>query len=51
MKKNGGFTLIEMMVATVVGLTAVSAVYGLGSAMSKQFYQEQRTAVSQGTAN
>ncbi|MFW2388986.1 MAG: PilW family protein [Polyangiales bacterium] len=48
--RKSGFTLIELMVATIVGLTAVTSMYSLGSAMSKQFYQEQRTAVSQGTA-
>lgn len=48
--RKSGFTLIELMVAMVVGLTAVTSMYSLGSAMSKQFYQEQRTAVTQGTA-
>ena len=48
--KKSGFTLIELMVAMVVGLTAITSVYSLGSAMSKQFYQEQRTASAQGTS-
>ena len=48
--KRSGFTLIELMVAMVVGLTAITSVYSLGSAMSKQFYEEQRTASSQGTS-
>jgi len=47
---KSGFTLIEMMVAMVIGLSAVSAVYSLGSSMSKQFYEEQRVATSQGTS-
>ena len=48
MKKHG-FTLIELMVAMVVGLTAITSVYSLGAAMSKQFYEEQRIATTQGT--
>lgn len=48
--RKSGFTLIEMMVAMVIGLAAVSSVYALGSAMSKQFYVEQRVATSQGTS-
>ena len=48
--KNSGFTLIEMMVAMVVGLTAITSVYSLGAAMSRQFYEEQRTAIAQGTS-
>lgn len=45
-----GFTLIELMVAMVVGLATITSVYSLGSAMSKQFYQEQRIATSQGSS-
>ncbi len=45
-----GFTLIELMIAMVVGLTAISAVYSLGSAMSEQFFVEQRVASSQSTS-
>lgn len=45
-----GFTLIEMMVAMVIGLAAVSSVYALGSAMSEQFFVEQRVASSQGAS-
>ena len=48
--KKSGFTLIELMVAMVVGLTAITSVYSLGSAMSRQFYEEQRTATAQGTS-
>jgi len=48
--RQSGFTLIELMVAMVVGLTAVSSVYALGSAMSRQFFVEQRVASSQGTS-
>lgn len=48
--KRSGFTLIELMVAMVVGLAAVSSVYALGSAMSRQFFVEQRVASSQATA-
>lgn len=47
---KSGFTLIELMVAMVVGLTAVTSVYSLGAAMSRQFYEEQRTATSQGAS-
>lgn len=47
---KSGFTLIELMVAMVIGLTAITSVYSLGSAMSKQFYEEQRLATSQGTS-
>ena len=46
--KKSGFTLIELMVAMVVGLTAITAVYSLGAAMSKRFYEEQRLASAQG---
>jgi len=48
--RRSGFTLIELMVAKVVGLTVITSVYGLGSAMSKQFYEEQRVAIAQGTS-
>ena len=48
--RRSGFTLIELMVAMVVGLTVITSVYGLGSAMSKQFYEEQRVAIAQGTS-
>ncbi|MBT8468832.1 MAG: prepilin-type N-terminal cleavage/methylation domain-containing protein [Deltaproteobacteria bacterium] len=48
--RKSGFTLIELMVAMVVGLTAVTSVYSLGAAMSEQFYREQRTATSQGAS-
>jgi prepilin-type N-terminal cleavage/methylation domain-containing protein len=47
---KSGFTLIELMVAMVIGLTAITSVYSLGAAMSKQFYEEQRLATSQGTS-
>ena len=47
---KSGFTLIELMVAMVVGLTAITSVYSLGAAMSKQFYEEQRIANAQGTS-
>ena len=47
---KSGFTLIELMVAMVVGLTAITSVYSLGAAMSEQFYEEQRTATSQGSS-
>ncbi|MGB3051236.1 MAG: prepilin-type N-terminal cleavage/methylation domain-containing protein [Polyangiales bacterium] len=48
--RKSGFTLIELMVAMVVGLTAITSVYSLGAAMSEQFYEEQRTATSQGAS-
>ena len=48
--RKSGFTLIELMVAMVVGLTAITSVYSLGSAMSRQFYEEQRLATAQGTS-
>ena len=47
---KSGFTLIELMVAMVIGLTAITSVYSLGAGMSKQFYEEQRLATSQGTS-
>jgi prepilin-type N-terminal cleavage/methylation domain-containing protein len=49
-RKQSGFTLIELMVAMVISLLAVSSIYSLGAAMSKQFYEEQRVATSQGTS-
>jgi len=48
--RQSGFTLIELMVAMVIGLTAITSVYSLGAAMSRQFYEEQRVATSQGTS-
>ncbi|MBW2188419.1 MAG: prepilin-type N-terminal cleavage/methylation domain-containing protein [Deltaproteobacteria bacterium] len=48
--RRSGFTLIELMVAMVVGLTVITSVYSLGSAMSRQFYEEQRVAIAQGTS-
>jgi prepilin-type N-terminal cleavage/methylation domain-containing protein len=48
--RKSGFTLIELMVAMVIGLTAITSVYALGSAMSQQFHEEQRTATSQGSS-
>jgi prepilin-type N-terminal cleavage/methylation domain-containing protein len=48
--KKSGFTLIELMVAMVIGLTAITSMYSLGSAMSRQFYEEQRVASTQGTS-
>lgn len=48
--RKEGFTLIELMVAMVVGLTAITSVYTLGSSMSRQFYEEQRTATTQGSS-
>ncbi len=48
--RKSGFTLIELMVAMLVGLTAITSVYSLGAAMSRQFYEEQRIATSQGTS-
>ena len=47
---KSGFTLIELMVAMVVGLAAITSVYSLGSAMSRQFYEEQRVGMSQGAS-
>jgi hypothetical protein len=38
------------MVAMVVGLTVITSVYSLGAAMSRQFYEEQRVAIAQGTS-
>lgn len=48
--RKSGFTLIELMVAMVVGLSVITSVYSLGSAMSRQFYEEQRVAIAQGTS-
>lgn len=48
--KRSGFTLIEMMVAMVISLTAITSVYSLGSAMSQQFFEEQRVASAQGSS-
>ena len=48
--RKSGFTLIELMVAMVVGLTAITSMYSLGAAMSQQFYEEQRVGTAQGTA-
>lgn len=48
--RQSGFTLIELMIAMVVGLAAVTSVYALGSAMSEQFFVEQRVASSQATS-
>ncbi|MBW2224319.1 MAG: prepilin-type N-terminal cleavage/methylation domain-containing protein [Deltaproteobacteria bacterium] len=47
--RRSGFTLIELMVAMVVGLTVITSVYSLGSAMSRQFYEASQRHLARGS--
>ncbi len=46
-RRRGGFTLIELMVALVAGLIAVTATYYVGSAASRHFSEQQRIGQTQ----
>jgi len=45
--RNAGFTLIELMVALVAGLVAISAAYYIGGASSRHFAEQQRIGQTQ----
>ncbi len=45
--KTGGFTLLELMVALVAGLIAISAIYYVGAASSRFFHEQQRISQTQ----
>lgn len=49
-RSRHGFTLIEMMVALVAGLVAISSVFAVSSALNRQFFEQQRIATTQGAA-
>ena len=42
-----GFTLIELMVALVAGLIAISSVYTISKASSQNFHEQQRISQAQ----
>jgi prepilin-type N-terminal cleavage/methylation domain-containing protein len=44
---RAGFTLIELMVALVAGLIAISAIYMVSSASARHFHEQQRVATTQ----
>ncbi|MEZ4288487.1 MAG: prepilin-type N-terminal cleavage/methylation domain-containing protein [Polyangiales bacterium] len=48
-KHNHGFTLIELMVAMVVGLATISAAYTIGSTLTQQFHEQTRISRTQGS--
>ncbi len=47
---TAGFTLVEMMIAIVGGLIAISSVYAVSGALNRQFFEQQRIATTQGAA-
>lgn len=42
-----GFTLLELMVALVAGLTAITSIYFVGAASTRHFHEQQRIAQTQ----
>ncbi len=45
--RRGGFTLVEMMVALVIGALVVAAVFSIGGASARHFQEQQRIGVTQ----
>lgn len=45
--RAAGFTLVEMMVALVIGALVVAAVFSIGGASSRHFQEQQRIGVTQ----
>ena len=48
-KTNAGFTIVELMVATVLGLATVSSAYAIGASLTRQFHEQSRIATTQGS--
>ncbi len=46
-RARAGFTLIELMVALVAGLIAISAIYSVSGASARHFHEQQRVATTQ----
>jgi prepilin-type N-terminal cleavage/methylation domain-containing protein len=46
-RTRAGFTLIELMVALVAGLIAISAIYTVSGASARHFHEQQRIAATQ----
>ncbi len=46
-RRRAGFTLVELMVALVAGLVAISAAYYIGAASSRHFAEQQRIGQTQ----
>lgn len=46
-RSRAGFTLLELMVALVAGLTAITSIYFVGAASSRHFHEQQRIAQTQ----
>ncbi len=44
---RAGFTLVEMMVALVIGALVVAAVFSIGGASARHFQEQQRVGVTQ----
>ena len=42
-----GFTLVEVMVSTVVGLMAIGAIYAIGATSSQRFIEQQKISTTQ----
>ena len=45
-----GFTLIELMVATVLGMMAITAIYAIGATSTRRFGQQADVSTTQNTA-
>lgn len=46
-RTKAGFTLIELMVALVAGVIAITTIYFVGSASARHFHEQQRIAQTQ----
>jgi prepilin-type N-terminal cleavage/methylation domain-containing protein len=46
-RRNAGFTLVELMVALVIGALVVAAMFTLGGATAHHFQEQQRVGVTQ----
>lgn len=46
-RSKAGFTLLELMVALVAGLIAVTAIYSLSTASARHFHEQQRISQTQ----
>lgn len=46
-RSQAGFTLVELMVALVAGVIAITTIYFVGAASSRHFHEQQRVAQTQ----